>query len=188
MNKIRCAWTSNDPPYIAYHDKEWGRPVYDSQPLFELLTLEGMQAGLSWITILKKRENYRQAFYQFNPKKIIKMTESDVDKLMLNNGIIRHRKKIEAIITNAEAYLKLQKDGINFSDWLWGMVGNKPMRNHFKKLSDLPAQTELSQYMSKQLKKAGFKFIGPTICYAFIQACGMVQDHTTDCFLYQHPK
>lgn len=185
MSKQRCQWSTSDPLYIAYHDEEWGRPVYDDQQLFELLMLEGMQAGLSWITILKKRDNYRKAFYKFNPKKMAKMTEDDIERLMQNEGIIRHRGKIAALISNAQAYLDLQKQGINFSDWLWQFVDHKPILNHFKTLQDIPAQTELSQAMSKQLKKAGFKFCGPTICYAFMQAAGMVNDHTQDCFLYQ---
>jgi DNA-3-methyladenine glycosylase I len=185
MSKQRCQWSTSDPLYIAYHDEEWGRPVYDDQQLFELLMLEGMQAGLSWITILKKRDNYRKAFYKFNQKKMAKMTEDDIECLMQNEGIIRHRGKIAALISNAQAYLDLQKKSINFSDWLWQLVDHKPILNHFKTLQDIPTQTELSQAMSKQLKKAGFKFVGPTICYAFMQAVGMVNDHTQDCFLYK---
>jgi len=185
MSKKRCAWSTSDPLYLDYHDYEWGQPVYDDQQLFELLMLEGMQAGLSWITILKKRENYRKLFHNFNPNKIVKMTDVDVETLMQNAGIIRHQGKIKAIISNAQAYLELKKQKINFSDWLWQLVDHKPLLNKFKQLQDIPAQTELSQTMSKQLKKAGFKFVGPTICYAFMQAAGMVNDHTKDCFLYK---
>jgi DNA-3-methyladenine glycosylase I len=184
MSKTRCSWSNSNPLYIDYHDHEWARPIHDHIQLFELLMLEGMQAGLSWITILKKRDNYRQVFHQFNPQKIALMTSADVDELMQNEGIVRHRKKIEAIISNATIFLDLKKQKINFSDWLWEIVNHKPIVNHFKTTQEIPAQTELSQAMSKQLKKAGFKFVGPTICYAFMQAAGMVNDHTTDCFLY----
>ena len=188
MNKTspitRCSWCTSDPLYIDYHDQEWGKPIYDESALFELLMLEGMQAGLSWITVLRKREEYRRCFFEFDPEKIAAMTDQDVDRLMLNAGIIRHRKKIEAIISNAKAYIALKNQSINFSDWLWSFVNHQPIIHHFKTIQDMPSQNEVSQNMSKHLKKAGFKFIGSTICYAFMQACGMVQDHTTDCFLH----
>ena len=181
----RCSWCTSDPLYIDYHDNEWGKPIYEDLALFELLTLEGMQAGLSWITILKKREKYRQCFFQFDPEKIATMNDQNVDRLMQNAGIIRHRKKIEAVISNAKAFLALKNQGISLSNWLWSFVHDQPIIHHFKTIQDMPAQNELSQMISKELKKAGFKFIGPTICYAFMQASGMVQDHTSHCFLYE---
>ena len=184
MIKQRCAWANTDPLYQQYHDEEWGEPVYDNHTLFECLMLEGMQAGLSWITILKKRQNYRDLFHNFNPRKIILMTEQDVDALVQNEGIIRHRGKINAIINNAKMFLKLEQNNINFSDWLWSFVDHTPIKNHYHQLAAIPAQTDISQQMSKGLKKAGFKFVGPTTCYAFMQACGMVNDHLLNCFKY----
>ena len=181
----RCSWCTSDPLYIDYHDNEWGKPIYEDLALFELLTLEGMKAGLSWITILKKREEYRQCFFQFDPEKVATMNDQDVDRLMQNAGIIRHRKKIEAVISNAKAFLALKNQGISLSNWLWSFVHDQPIIHHFKTIQDMPAQNELSQMISKELKKAGFKFIGSTICYAFMQASGMVQDHTSHCFLYE---
>ena len=182
--KTRCAWVNEDPLYIDYHDKEWGRPIYDERLLFEFLILEGMQAGLSWITILKKRENYRKAFDNFDPEKIIKYKEAKLQALLQNAGIIRNKLKIQSIVTNAQAFLKLKEEGINFSDYLWGFVEGKPIKNHWKNKASLPSTSAISDVLSKDLKKRGFKFIGSTICYAFMQAVGMVDDHTVDCFRY----
>lgn len=181
--KKRCAWVNEDPLYIAYHDNEWGRPIRDSRLLFEFLILEGMQAGLSWITVLKKREAFRQAFDGFDPEKIARYTPKNIEALMNNAGIIRNRLKIHAAITNAKAYLSIEKER-SFSDYIWSFVDGKPIKHHFKTLRDIPAEDQYSQTMSKTLKKAGFKFVGPTICYAFMQAVGMVDDHTRDCFCY----
>lgn len=186
MNQIikRCAWCGDDPIYQAYHDHEWGVPCHDDDQLFAMLCLEGMQAGLSWITILKKREAYYEAFDGFDAVKIAQYDNQKVDELMNNDGIIRHRLKIEAIISNAKAYLKI-KQNQSFNDYVWGIVAsyqsNAPLINHPKDINDIPTQTQASQALSKQLKKDGFKFVGPTICYAYMQACGMVDDHVVDC-------
>jgi DNA-3-methyladenine glycosylase I len=182
--KTRCAWVTGDPLYIDYHDKEWGRPIYDERLLFEFLILEGMQAGLSWITILKKRANYRLAFDNFDAEKIALYPESKVQDLMLNAGIIRNQLKIRSIISNAHAFLTLKKEGLDFANYLWAFVDGKPIKNHFKKGELLPSTSLLSDRLSKDLKKRGFKFVGSTICYAFLQAVGMVDDHTSDCFRY----
>lgn len=183
--KKRCAWCTDDPLYIAYHDQEWGVPIYDDRKLFEFIILEGMQAGLSWLTILKKRESYRKAFANFNAKKIISFDENKIELLMQNSGIIRHRLKIESIITNAEAYLAVKKEWKNVSDYIWHFVDGVPIQNHWQRAASVPTKTTISDAMSKDLKKRGFKFVGSTICYAFMQAVGMVNDHTTDCFRYQ---
>lgn len=185
MKKNRCAWVSDDPIYIDYHDKEWGRPIYDERLLFEFLILEGAQAGLSWITILKKRDHYRKVFDHFNPKKIAKYDQAKIKKLLADPGIVRNRLKIAATITNAKAFLQMKEEGINFSDYIWQFVDGEPILNHFKRGEGLPAKTDISDRMSKELKKRGFKFIGSTICYAFMQAVGMVNDHTVGCFCYQ---
>lgn len=177
----RCSWVSDDPLYIEYHDKEWGVPVKDGRELFEMLCLEGQQAGLSWITVLKKRENYRRCFHQFNPERIAAMTDHDVDTLMQDKGIIRHRGKIQAIIANAKAWLAMQASGEDFSTFIWQFVSQRPIVNHSLGPSDAVAKNELSDVMSKALKKRGFKFIGSTICYAFMQASGLVNDHQADC-------
>ena len=182
--KKRCAWAGNDPLYIKYHDEEWSVPVYDDNRLFEFITLEGAQAGLSWLTILKKREGYRRAFKGFDPKKVAKMTEKDVERLMQDESIIRNRLKITSTITNAQAFLKIQKDFGSFSNYMWEWVDGKPIQNKRKNMSEVPAVTELADTMSKDLKKRGFKFLGPTIWYAHMQACGMVNDHSIDCFRY----
>ncbi len=182
--KIRCQWCGDDPLYISYHDTEWGVPVYDDIRLFEFITLEGAQAGLSWLTILKKREGYRKAFKGFDPKKVAKMTQKDVERLMKDESIIRNRLKINSTITNAQAFLKIQKEFGSFSAYMWAWVEGKPIQNKFKNISDVPAVTELATAMSKDLKKRGFKFLGPTIWYAHMQACGVVNDHTVDCFRY----
>lgn len=181
----RCPWCGTDPLYMDYHDKEWGVPLYDDQKLFEFLILEGAQAGLSWITVLRKRENYRAAFDQFNPEKIARYTDAKKNKLMLNEGIIRNRLKIESAVKNAQAYLAMQKAGESFSEYLWSFVGGAPLQNKRRSLSDIPSSTPESDAMSKSLKKKGFNFVGSTICYAFMQATGMVNDHLVDCHRYK---
>ena len=180
--KKRCEWCGSDLLYIKYHDEEWGVPVHDDQKIFEMLVLEGAQAGLSWITVLKKRENYRKAFDGFDALKVSKYTEKRIAKLLENSGIIRNRLKVNAAVTNAKAFLKIQKEYEHFDEYIWQFVGHKPIINKFKGMKDLPSKTEISDKMSKDLKKRGFKFVGSTICYAFMQAVGMVNDHTTDCF------
>ncbi|MEX0281625.1 MAG: DNA-3-methyladenine glycosylase I [Arenibacterium sp.] len=175
-----CTWPGEDPIYVAYHDTEWGVPEYDSRALFEKLILDGFQAGLSWITILKKRENFRAAFAGFDPNIIAEWGEPDVQRLLQNAGIIRHRGKIEATIGNARAWQKIETEQ-GFDTFLWDYVGGKPLQNAWGSMSDVPAQTALSQQISKDLKKAGFRFCGPTIVYAFMQAVGMVNDHVTSC-------
>lgn len=182
--KKRCRWAGDDPLYIKYHDTEWAVPVYDDTKLFEFITLEGAQAGLSWLTILRKREGYRKAFKGFDPKRVAKMTESDVERLMQDTSIIRNRLKIISTITNAQAFLRMQKEFGSFSEYMWAWVDGQPIQNNRKKMSDVPAMTELASAMAKDLKKRGFKFLGPTIWYAHMQACGMVNDHTTDCFRF----
>ena len=181
----RCAWVPEDELYTKYHDEEWGVPVYDDRLLFEFLILEGAQAGLSWSTILKKRENYREAFDHFEAKKIANYDQKKIDELLDNPGIVRNRLKIKSTIQNAKVFLEIQKERGSFSDYIWSFVGGKPHINKFKKLSDIPAKTEISDVMSKDLKKQGFNFVGSTICYAFMQAVGMVNDHTVDCFRYK---
>ncbi|AJI94582.1 DNA-3-methyladenine glycosylase I family protein [Yersinia ruckeri] len=181
----RCGWVTSDPLYLAYHDNEWGVPCTDSRALFEMLCLEGQQAGLSWITVLKKRENYRKCFHNFDPVRVAQMGSEEVEKLVLDSGIIRHRGKIQAIITNAQAYLAMEANGENFSEFIWRFVDGTPKVNHWWSLAEAPATTPLSDAMSKALKKKGFKFIGSTICYAFMQATGLVNDHMCHCF--RHP-
>lgn len=179
----RCAWCSEDSLYIAYHDNEWGKPVYDDKTLFEFLLLEGAQAGLSWITILKRREGYREAFDDFDVHKIARYDQVKFDALMQNENIIRNRLKIKSAINNAQKVLALYDEGSTLSDCLWSFVGGKPIVNNFQSLDEVPAKTPLSDELSKSLKKRGFSFVGSTICYAFMQAVGMVNDHTQDCFL-----
>jgi DNA-3-methyladenine glycosylase I len=179
-----CAWVGKEPVYIDYHQNEWGKPLYDDQILFEFLILESFQAGLSWITILKKRENFRKAFDQFDAKKIAAYNERKIEELMLDAGIIRNRLKINAAIINAQRYLDIMKEDGGFSAYIWSFVGGKPIINQWKTHKEVPASTAESDAMSKDLKKRGFKFVGTTICYAFMQATGMVNDHTTDCFMY----
>lgn len=181
--KTRCAWVNDDPLYIEYHDKEWGVPTYDDKLLFEFLILEGMQAGLSWITILKKREHYRKAFNQFNANKIIEYDQEKIEELLKNPGIIRNNLKIQSIITNANAYLNVKKEMGSFSNYIWSFVKNTPIQNHLKPGKAL-ATSPISDKLSKDLKARGFKFIGSTICYAFMQAVGMVNDHSINCFRY----
>ncbi|MGQ0287236.1 DNA-3-methyladenine glycosylase I [Pasteurellaceae bacterium 22721_9_1] len=178
----RCDWVGDLPIYIAYHDNEWGVPEFDSQKLFEQLCLEGQQAGLSWITVLKKRSVYREAFFNFAPEKIAQMQEEDIDLCMQNAGLIRHRAKLEAIVNNAKAYVAMQKCGENFSDFIWSFVNHQPQCNAVPHLSTVPTKTAISSQMSKALKKKGFKFVGETTCYAFMQAAGLVNDHLDDCF------
>ncbi len=185
MNKTRCKWAGNDPLYITYHDKEWGVLVKDDAKLFEFLILETFQAGLSWITILRKRENFRAAFDNFDYKKIAKYTETNQTELLQNAGIIRNRLKIKATITNAIAFMEIQKEFGSFSKYIWGFVQNKPIQNKWKSTGEVPANTPLSDKISKDLKKRGFKFVGSTVIYAHMQATGMVNDHTTDCFRYK---
>jgi DNA-3-methyladenine glycosylase I len=181
----RCAWVPEDELYRRYHDEEWGVPLYDDQKLFEFLILEGAQAGLSWSTILNKRENYRKAFDKFDPVKIAQYKQNKINELLNNAGIVRNRLKIASTIRNAKAYLSIQKEYGHFSDYIWSFVDGKPKINRFKKLNEIPAKTEISDIMSKDLKKRGFNFVGSTICYAFMQAVGMVNDHTLDCFRYK---
>ena len=181
----RCAWVPDDDLYTQYHDQEWGVPQYNDQKLFELLILEGAQAGLSWSTILKKRENYRQAFDGFDVKKIAGYDNQKIQELLNNPGIVRNKLKVESTIRNAKAYLEIQKEFGSFNQYIWSFVNGKPIVNHFKELKDLPAKTEISDKMSKEFKKRGFNFVGSTICYAFMQAVGMVNDHTVDCFRYK---
>ena len=182
---IRCKWCENDPLYIKYHDKEWGIPVYEDKKIFEFLLLETFQAGLSWITILKKRENFRIAFDEFDYEKIATYSDKKLEVLRKDAGIIRNRLKIKAAKTNAIAFMKVQKEFSRFSKYLWGFVDDKPIQNKFKSMKELPANTPLANKISADLKKRGFKFVGPTIVYAHMQAMGMVNDHTTDCFRYQ---
>ncbi|WP_173915368.1 DNA-3-methyladenine glycosylase I [Halobacillus sp. Marseille-Q1614] len=181
----RCAWVTDEPLYLEYHDKEWGVPVYDDQVLFEMLCLEGAQAGLSWWTILKKRENYRIAFDQFDPEKIVRYTDEKIQTLLEFEGIIRNRLKVKSVVSNAKAFLKIQAEYGSFSNYIWEFVGHEPIVNEWKTIEEVPVSNELSDSMSKQLKKDGFKFVGPTICYSYMQAVGLINDHTLDCF--RHP-
>ena len=178
----RCGWVSDDPLYLDYHDREWGVPLRDDDRLFELLLLEGAQAGLAWITILRKREGYRRAFDGFDAEKMAAYTDADRERLRLDAGIVRNRLKIDAAIGNARAYLELRRHEGGFAGFLWDFVGGEPVQNAYRELAELPAKTPISDAMSKELKRRGFKFVGSTICYAFMQAAGMVNDHTVDCF------
>jgi DNA-3-methyladenine glycosylase I len=182
-DKPRCKWPGDDPLYLDYHDHEWCRPLRDDRALFEMLMLEGAQAGLSWITILRKRENYRRAFDGFDPAKIARYTPKKIEKLMGDEGIVRNRAKIEGVVSGARAYLELM-DGPGFSKHVWSFVGGKPIINHLKLKDRAPAETDISIALSKDLKKRGFKFVGPTIVYAFMQAVGMVNDHAVECFCH----
>jgi DNA-3-methyladenine glycosylase I len=184
----RCEWGGSDPLYIAYHDEEWGVPSYDDRHLFEMLLLEGAQAGLSWLTILKKRENYRKAFHAFDPKKIAAYSQRDIQHLLADPGIVRNRLKIESAIKNARGMLKIVQEFGSFSSFLWRYVNNSPRQNAWSSLSEIPARTEQSDMMSSDLKKRGFSFIGSTICYAFMQSVGMVNDHIVGCFRYAEVK
>jgi DNA-3-methyladenine glycosylase I len=180
----RCGWANKDQLYMDYHDHEWGVPVYDDRLLFEFLNLEGAQAGLSWHTILKKRENYRVAFDHFDPEKIIQYDEKKIEELLSNEGIIRNKLKVNAVITNAKAYFNVVNEFGSFSKYIWSFVDGKPIKNHFRELADVPTSTEVSDKLSKDLKKRGFKFVGSTICYAYMEAIGMVNDHIITCDCY----
>ena len=180
----RCAWVNDNPVMVGYHDKEWGMPLHDDKKLFELLILEGAQAGLTWETVLKKRDNYRKAFHNFDPIRISQYSEKDINRLLSDSGIIRNRLKIEAAIINARRFIEIQKEFGAFDKYIWQFVDGRPIKNNFQSLKDIPATTKESYAMSKDLKKRGFKFVGPTICYAFMQAIGMVNDHMIDCFRY----
>lgn len=188
LEQSRCQWPGSDPLYIDYHDKEWGVPLYNDQQLFEFLILEGAQAGLSWITILKKREQYRESFAAFNPEKIARFDQQKITSLLQNKGIVRNRLKIQAAIINAQAYLALQEDYTNFSTFIWQFVNGQPKQNHWRSHGQIPVSTPESEQMSKELKRRGFKFVGSTICYAFMQAVGMVNDHVVTCFRHQQVK
>ncbi len=185
LAKSRCDWGHSSPLMEAYHDKEWGVPLHDDRALFEFLILEGAQAGLSWETVLNKRENYRKAFENFEARKIARYTPKRVEKLLQNPGIIRNRLKVESAISNAQAFLDVQDEFGSFDAYAWQFVGGKPKKNRFRSMSHVPATTAESDAMSKDLKKRGFRFVGSTICYAFMQAVGMVNDHATDCFRYK---
>lgn len=180
--KIRCPWAGEDPLYQAYHDTEWGIPVHDDRRLFEMLILEGAQAGLSWITVLRKRGNYRQAFSDFVPEKVARYTPARIERLMQNEGIIRNRLKIESTVTNARCFLAVQKEFGSFDRYIWQFNGGKSIRSRFRTMREVPARTAESDAMSKDLKKRGFRFVGSTICYAFMQAVGMTDDHLLSCF------
>lgn len=181
----RCTWViTKEPLYIEYHDKEWGVPVYDDRTLFEMLCLEGAQAGLSWWTILQKRENYRKAFDHFEAEKIVQYTDAKLQSLKEDSGIVRNKLKIQSVVTNAQSFLRIQKEYGSFSNYIWGFVDNKPIVNHWKTFNEVPTTTAISDGMSKRLKKDGFKFVGSTICYSFMQAVGMVNDHTLECFCH----
>lgn len=182
MEKTRCAWVNKDQLYIDYHDNEWGKPVKDDKTLFEFLILESFQAGLSWYTILKKRENFREAFADFDVEKVADFDETKIEELVKNEGIIRHRGKIIAAINNAKLFIKIQKEFGSFSDFFWSYVDHKPIVNNWNSIKEVPATTEISDQLAKDLKKRGFKFFGSTIIYAHMQATGMVNDHTKDCF------
>lgn len=181
----RCAWTGNDPLYIAYHDEEWGVPVHDDRTHFEFLILEGAQAGLSWSTILHKRQNYRRAFDNFDPQKVAAYDEEKIAQLLQDPGIVRNRLKVRSAVQNARAFLRVQEEFGSFDAYLWPFVGGQPLQNRWRSLSEIPAETEESRVLSKDLKKRGFNFVGPTIIYAHMQATGLVNDHLVDCFCYE---
>lgn len=181
----RCSWCEKEDIYIEYHDKEWGVPIYDDRKHFEFIVLESAQAGLSWLTILKRRENYRMAYDDFDPEKVARYDEKKLDELVKNAGIIRNRMKIAASINNAQRFLEIQQEFGSFSNYIWGFVNNKPVINKFVSISEVPATTELSDTISKDLKKRGFKFMGSTIVYAHLQAVGIINDHITSCFRYE---
>ncbi len=183
MDIKRCEWVTDEQIYINYHDHEWGRPTHNDQELFEMLSLEGAQAGLSWITILKRRENYQKAFDYFDPKIVSNYDVGKIEELLNNEGIIRNKLKVNSVVTNAKAFLQVQEEFGDFDSYIWNFVGGEPVLNSWDAHADVPASTKESEAMSKDLKKRGFKFVGPTICYAFMQATGMVNDHTKDCFL-----
>jgi DNA-3-methyladenine glycosylase I len=181
----RCAWAGPDPLYVQYHDQEWGRPERRENRLFEMITLEGAQAGLSWLTILRKREGYRRAFAGFDPARVAGFDEQTINTLVTDPGIVRHRGKIESTVNNARRILALWDQGLSLEHLVWEMVDGKPKINHWKSMADIPATTTESEQLSKKLKKLGFRFVGPTTCYAFMQATGLVNDHQTDCFCHE---
>lgn len=180
----RCAWATHDPLYTDYHDREWGVPAHDDRTLFEFLVLEGAQAGLSWITILKKRAAYREAFAEFDPHAVAHFTEEQMAALVTNSGIVRNRAKIRSAVRNAQAFLRIQEDFGSFDRYIWEYVGARPEIHHYAAHADVPATTPLSDEISRDLKRRGFSFVGSTICYSFLQATGVVMDHTMDCFRY----
>jgi DNA-3-methyladenine glycosylase I len=182
LAKARCPWAGSDPLYLGYHDEEWGVPLHDDRALFELLTLEGAQAGLAWITILRKREHYRRAFDGFDPRKIARYDARRIERLLGDPGIVRNRAKVEGTVRSAKAFLEVVREQGSFDRHLWGFIGGKPVQNRWKTLEQIPAETAESRAMSKDLRQRGFGFVGPTICYAFMQAAGLVNDHLTSCF------
>lgn len=182
---VRCAWAGSDPLYVAYHDREWGAPVHDDRTLFEFLILEAAQAGLSWSTILKKREAYRAAFDGFDPARVAAYDDARIAELLANPGIVRNRLKIRAAVRNARAFLAVQAEFGSFDAYIWGFVAGRPRQNAWRTLAELPAETAESRAMSKDLQRRGFTFVGPTICYAFMQAVGLVNDHVVECFRFQ---
>ena len=186
--RTRCGWVNDDPLYVAYHDEEWGVPVRDDRRLFEMLVLDGAQAGLSWYTILKKREAYRRAFDGFDPERVARYGEKKIASLLEDTGIVRNRLKVQAAIGNARAWLDLRESGVGFSDFLWEFTGSVTIVNAWRRIEDVPATTPASEAMSKALRRRGFRFAGPTICYAFMQAAGMVNDHLTSCFRWKECK
>lgn len=183
--KLRCGWAGTDPLNVEYHDTEWGLPCRDDRKLFEFLILEGAQAGLSWITILRKREGYRKAFGDFDAKKIARYRQAKIEKLLLDPNIVRNRLKIESVITNARQFLEVQNQFGRFTDYIWQFVDGKPIQNRWKTLKQVPVSSRASDAISKDLKKRGFKFVGTTICYAYMQAMGLVNDHAVDCFRHR---
>ena len=184
-SRSRCSWCGEHPLYVAYHDQEWGVPLHTDQQLFEFLVLEGAQAGLSWLTILKKRDAYRKAYYQFDAEKIARFNSRSIVRLLNNTGIVRNRLKIEASITNARAFLEVQDSFGSFDEYIWQFVDYQPIQNRWRQLQEIPVSTKESMQMSKDLQSRGFRFVGPTICYAFMQAVGMVNDHVTTCFRHK---
>jgi DNA-3-methyladenine glycosylase I len=182
---VRCPWVGTDPLLVAYHDEEWGVPVHGDRRLFEFMVLEGAQAGLSWMTILRRRDAYREAFAGFDPERVARFDRRKIDTLLGNGGIIRNRRKIEGVVQNARAYLALRETGVSLNEFMWKFVGGKPTVNHWKSLSQIPVSTPVSDAMSKEMKKGGFTFFGTTICYAHMQAVGMVNDHIVTCFRHR---
>jgi len=181
----RCAWPGSDELYLRYHDEEWGRPVADDRRLFEKICLEGFQSGLSWITILRKRENFRRAFAGFDPEVVARFTDRDVERLLADPGIVRHRGKIESTVSNARRVLEVAAELGSLDAYLWSFVGGEPVVGRWRSVSDIPAETELSRALSKDLKRRGFRFVGPTVCYAFMQSVGLVNDHTVGCYRFR---
>ena len=186
--KNRCEWCGGEPIYVDYHDKEWGVPVHDDRLHFEMIILDGAQAGLSWITILKRRDSYREAFNNFNPEKLARFSDKKIEKLLQNPGIIRNKLKVHSAVKNAKAFLEIQKEFGSFDKYIWQFTGNGTIHNSWQEMKEIPAKTPESDTMSKDLKKRGFSFVGSTICYAYMQAAGMVNDHVTDCFRYEEVK